>query len=764
VARLAGRLFRAIGRILARLFVILRYPVILAWIAGAVWVAVALPALGGSDITSFNDLVPPHSPTLQAEQTSTREFGFPLLSETLVVVRNPHGLSPARTAQLASLSERLSTGHLPGLTDIQGAIPLANTIGGPALSPEHNTTAVLYLFFRPSVGPSLQASTAARLIRTQIGHRPGEYVGYTGPAPAEATQATDINNLLIWVSLGTILLVALAIAVHFRSPGSAILAVATVAIAYLVANRLVEQFALHGGAAVPAEAQPVLVVLLFGIVTDYSIFFMSRARALLREGHEPRTMGLDLTRQILPIIFVAGVTVALGTAALLGASIGYLRGFGPGLAISVLVGMVVAATFVPAVLSVGGRWIFWPARLEPPESAPAAKTDPDPAGAAPPPRRWTIRTAVRHPIVSLLLVVVLIAAAATGLARLAIGNSLVTDLPASAEPRQAYDQASKGFSQGVLSPGELLVAGPNVAAQRAALARLEPLIARQPDMAQVFGPQQAPVARRLGFAVAPSGRAARYVFFLHSDPLGATGISAVQTLRDRLTGLIRQAGLTNTTGAVAGDTALSADIVNGTVTSLERVVPLALLLIFLVVALYLRALVAPFFLVLTSLLGVVASLGITVWVLQVGLGWGQIDYYVIFTVGVMLISLGSDYNVFLVGRIWQEGPLRRFGDAIEVGGSRAARAITTAGFILAASFALLAIVPLRPFREIALAMAVGLLVDTLLVRTILVPAMLSLLGPRSAWPGRALRQKPRTPDRAPERPPEREVAGVTPGG
>ena len=98
VSRLAGRLFRAVGRLLARIFVAFRYPVILAWIGGAVWIAVALPALGGSDITSFSDLVPPHSSALRAEQISTHEFGFPLLSETVIVVRNPQGLSSSRTA------------------------------------------------------------------------------------------------------------------------------------------------------------------------------------------------------------------------------------------------------------------------------------------------------------------------------------------------------------------------------------------------------------------------------------------------------------------------------------------------------------------------------------------------------------------------------------------------------------------------------------------------------------------------------------------
>ena len=759
-----SRSFRFVGRILARIFIALRYPVILAWIGGAVVMGLALPALGGNDVSSFASLVPPHSQALRAESVATKQFGFPLLSETQVVVRNPKGLPPQRQAQLAALAARLSHKRVPGFSKIVGAIPLVNSIGGPKFSPETGTTMLIYLLFRPGIGPEAQGVTAAQLVRTQVGHQPGEYEGYTGAAPAEQAQAANINSWLPWVTLATILLVFLAIAIHFRAPGTALLAVGTVAIAYVVSNRAVQQFGQLTGTTLPAEVQPVLIVLIFGIVTDYSIFFMSRARALLAQGQRGPRLGTGLMREISPIVIVAGVTVALGVVALRAATMGYLQNFGPGLAISVLVAMLVATTFVPAVLTVGGRALFWPRRLgetAPPESGSAATPDATGADERVTRRRLTIRLAVRHPVLTTLFVLVLIGAAASGLTRLAIGNALVRDLPPTAEAQQAYVQASHGFSEGVLAPGELLVTGPSISSQRPALSRLQTLVARQPDMAQVFGPNQIPAARRLGFAVSSSGGAARYAFFLHSDPLGAKGIAAVQTLRDRLPGLLRQAGFRQATVLVGGDTAISADIVNGTISSLERVIPIALAAIFLVVALYLRALVAPVYLLVTSVLGVGASLGLTAWVLQHFLGYGQTAYYVLFTVGVMLISLGSDYNVFLVGRIWQEARRRPLKDAIEIGGSRAARSITTAGFVLAISFALLAIVPLRPFREIAFAMAVGLLIDAFVVRTLLVPALISLVGSRSAWPGRALREAPPVPEPPDaDAPPDEDTADI----
>src|SRR5207248_6001704 len=172
-----------------------------------------------------------------------------------------------------------------------------------------------------------------------------------------------------------------------------------------------------------------------------------------------------------------------------------------------------------------------------------------------------------------------------------------------------------------------------------------------------------------------------------------------------------------------------------------RVAPTMLAAVFVVIAIFLRALVAPAYLVLTSLLAVFASLGLTVYVLQVLFGYGEVTYYVVFTTAVLLVSLGSDYNVFLVGRIWQEAKRRSLREAVEVAGARAARPIATAGMVLALSFALVAIVPVRAFREIAFAVAVGLLVDAVIVRAILVPAMMTLVGSASAWPGRLLRDE-----------------------
>jgi putative drug exporter of the RND superfamily len=157
-------------------------------------------------------------------------------------------------------------------------------------------------------------------------------------------------------------------------------------------------------------------------------------------------------------------------------------------------------------------------------------------------------------------------------------------------------------------------------------------------------------------------------------------------------------------------------------------------LLFLIV--FLRALVAPLYLLGASLLALAASLGLTTFVFQELLGGGDLTFYVPFAVAVLLLSLGSDYNVFLVGRIWQEAKRERLRDAIALAAPRASKTIAIAGLVLALSFAALAIVPLDAFREFAFAMFVGVLVDAFVVRALLIPALVSVFGATSWWPSR----------------------------
>lgn len=729
-----------LGAGLATVFVKLRVFVLLGWVAAVVWVLVNLPLLHGNSSGSFRALLPSGTPAVRAERISAQRFAVPLLSRTIVVVRNPHGLSLARRASLVALAKRLSFGQIPGYHEIAGALPLLDTIGAPPFAKHPGTTVLLYLFFRPQVSNSTRTAAARSLVTHEIGHRRNEYEGVTGEAPAAVAEEGLISSRLGWVGLATILLVALAVAVRFRALLAALLTVVAVVAAYLVANRVVAELAHLSGVTIPSQAQPVLLVLVFGVATDYSVFFLSRFRALLREGVDRRAAAVSVVREITPIVFTAGITVAAATTTLLVAVLGFVRGFGPALAVAVLMAMIVAITLVPAALAVGGRVLFWPGALG---------FDSE-FGASEPPadsRRWRdglagARFAGRHPVIAVVLSLAVVFAAGSGLRRMAVSNEMILGLPTKSEVHRAYDVAREGFTPGVLAPVVVVVTGQGVGSQVANLARLQGELARMPEVTLVLGPRQSSARLGLRASVWRTRDAARYVLFLRRDPLGSRAISAVRGLQHSLPRLLTGAGLTDAQGLVAGDTALSGDIVGATLSSLARIIPTMLAAICIVIAIFLRALVAPVYLVLTSVLAAGAALGLTTYVMQDLFGYGQTTYYVVLIVAVMLIALGSDYNVFLVGRIWQESRHGSLSDTVASAGTRASRSIATAALVLALSFALLAIVPVRAFFEIAFAMGAGLLIDAFVVRAMLVPALIVLVGPRSAWPGSALRRVP----------------------
>jgi RND superfamily putative drug exporter len=234
-----------------------------------------------------------------------------------------------------------------------------------------------------------------------------------------------------------------------------------------------------------------------------------------------------------------------------------------------------------------------------------------------------------------------------------------------------------------------------------------------------------------------------------SDPLAATAIADLRTLRDRLDTLVAEAGVEDVTVGVTGQTAIAGELDRVTRDNLERTLVAVLVVELVILALFLRALVAPVVLLALSALGVAAALGLTVVVFQGVLGEPGLTFYVPFATAVLLLALGSDYNVFAVGAIWEQvfavgaiweqAARRPLAEAIAVALPATARAISAAGLILAATFAMVAIIPLSTFRQIALAMAVGLLIDTFLSRPVLTPAVLTLLGRSAGWPGRRLR-------------------------
>ena len=748
---------RGVAGAAARLLVRLRYLVVGAWVAAAVVLTMTLPTIGEAQTGALGDLVPNQADALDAELRSAELFRFPLLSRTLVVQRNPKGLSALEQARAVARAQAVSSNNLPGLERIGGALPIINTLGRPPFSRESSTTAVTYLFFPQSVDPGDRAALAERYGRLYVMPAKGDaFVGVTGVLGARAQQADIITAKLPLVELGTVLLVTLVVGLHFRAVGAPLATLAAVGVSYLVSTRLIAAIARGLGVSVPQEVEPVIVVLLFGVVTDYSIFFLSRVRrrpgrrrgacggshtghggaaAHHRDRGPDRRGGQRLAdrrqARLLPVLRAGDGHGRTRWDA----GVGELRPrpAGGGRALAVLA----AATGDRGFSRADGRGD--PHRAH---RAAEALSGRQPGHPAPAGGDARLRTGARS-------------GGAGGVA--ARGGQ-------PGDPRPARGLAGprglRGRQQGLYPRHPLShrarARAPGPAArenrlarlrrlrplvdQRRDLATLQRLVENQPGVAQVVGPAEQPAANPFGAVLSRTGGAARLFVVFDSDPLGPAAIQSLRSLRARLPLLLEVAGLPRVRASVAGDTALIAETIDKTVSDLGRIAPVALGVVLLVLILFLRALVAPLYLVASSVLALMASLGLATIFFHDILGYGGLTYYVPFAAAVLLVSLGSDYNVFLVGRIWAEARERPLREAVAVAGARAATPITIAGLVLAASFALLVLVPLLPFRQLAFTVAVGLALDAFLVRTLMVPALMALVGPVSGWPGRRLRR------------------------
>jgi putative drug exporter of the RND superfamily len=235
--------------------------------------------------------------------------------------------------------------------------------------------------------------------------------------------------------------------------------------------------------------------------------------------------------------------------------------------------------------------------------------------------------------------------------------------------------------------------------------------------------------------VARNGTAVRFALVYDTDPLNATAVGQVRVLTARLPALGKAAGLHGVRYEVGGQSALTGDAISATASDLWRVGLAIMLVTLLLLLLFLRAVLAPVYLLAASLLAVLATLGLTVLICDAVFGSPDLVYFVPFAAGVLLVALGSDYNVFVVGRIWEEARSRPVRDAVAVAAPGASRAITTAGIALAASFGLLAVIPLEQFRQMAIIMGTGVILDTVVVRSLLVPSLVTLTGQAGMWPG-----------------------------
>ncbi len=554
-------------------------------------------------------------------------------------------------------------------------------------------------------------------------------VAVTGPAgyTADANQAAaGIDGTLLIAAASVVIVLLLLI---YRSPLLWLLPILTVTGGLLTAQAAITLLARHGVLTVTDLAAGILNVLVFGAATDYALLLIARCREQLHTTTDHHHALAAAVRSATPAIAASAGSVIAGMLCLLAATITANRGLGPVAALGITGGLLASLTLLPALLAVTGRRVFWPRTPQPTHAAdptPTPGTIESPVASPAPPRGvWAQLATVlgRHPRRIWVLTALLLAFGVLGLVDTRLGLPQAGTFRGTVQSVTGQQLLDTHFPPGASSPTQILADTTQGAAVRRA-------VATTPGIVKVTEASATP---------ATPGRTMLQAT-LTAPPDSPAAMHTITVLRDRLATVPAAHAL------VGGATAVQLDIARGAAHDRAVVMPLVLAVVLLVLILLLGALVAPLVLLATVVLSYAAALGVSVALFD-ALGLAGTDPSVPLYVFLFLVALGVDYNIFLMTRVREEtvragtraGTLR--GLALTGG------VITSAGLVLAATFATLAVLPLVVLTETGIAVALGVLLDTFLVRSLLVPALTYDLGDRVWWP----RRSPTTPPPSPPR-------------
>lgn len=633
----------------------------------------------------------------------------------VIVFERPGGLSKKDIAAIGRIGDGLGELGLSGATpivdpfsgeyrnDLSEVARIANGVGPVSKDGE----AALLVLAIDAADRGAVVSGVEQIRRYLRAHeRPGLHAYVTGPGGIAADLervAEDAGRTLLIATLGLVLILLLAV---YRAPVLALLPLLVVGLAYLVAIGVAYLLIEADWIVVNAEGTMLLLVLIFGAGTDYSLLLVHRYREELGEG-APASEALGLAvRETRPAIAASGGTVIAAMLVLLVADLESTHWLGPVLAIGIAVMLAAAFTLLPALLSLLGDRAFWPAqsrgsfvrdnRTKEPRDAWARVAD-------------LVRRRSGRIVVGVLAL----------LAVLALGN--------------LTNHGTLGFGQGMTKPT-------NSSRGTEALERHFPAGLGSPLTAVVKTAEAPLVAKELERlhsvqltlpAPVPADAAeAVIVLVLRGSPYGSEAETAVEDIRDRLHAVAPG-------GLLGGVPVENLDIEQTNSRDTKLIVPLVLLVIGLILIWVLRALVAPAYLIATVLASFAATLGLATFAFIEIFGMDGLAFNLELMSFIFLVALGVDYNIFLMTRAREEAAARGTREGALAALVSTGGVVTGAGLILAGTFATLTLLPLEELVQIGATIAAGVLLDTFVVRALLIPAITYRLGERAWWPGRA---------------------------
>lgn len=681
-----------------------RWWVLAVWLIAAVLIVALSPSLSSVQSNDQSSFLPKGYESVQALEVGKKVSPHSENATDIVVFKNKSGkaLTPADLKTIEKTVERVNAKRLSHV--------VAVAVNPQELAPNHKVQLGQVVYSgNPDDKPTINAVKGVRdALHKELRHT-NLTAGVTGQeATAYDTQDASERALKI-VGTGTILLVLILPALIFRSPFAGLLPVVAVGVVSVIANALIADAAKLFDFKVSEQLSIIFTVVLFGIGTDYILFLLFRYRERLRTGDHTRGAVAFSLGRAGEAILSAALVVLTSFAALFFAKFGIFSSMAPGLVICVGVMMLAALTLVPALVAITGKKVFWPSKAW--QSASLKPTVSKKVGGL----------VARRPLFMVTIVVVFLAALSFCALGYKADFSSFSQPPKGTESASTYDDVVGAFPAGVLSPTQVYVASNS----KLTMQQLTPL---QYKLMHTEG-----VATVMPATIAPDGKTAVVPVVLKDDPYSSKAI-------DSVAGPIHDAAhsvrIDDAQVYVGGGTAIIADMKDVTDRDLRVLFPIAAAFIFVILAVLLRSLVAPVFLLICIGLGYVATLGATTLIfLQLGSATGLISFISLFMY-IFVVAIGTDYNILTVTRLREEireGHKPRKAADLTVEHSSAT--VAAAGLILAATFGSLLLAGISFLSQMGAAIAIGVTLAAFVIAPFLIPSLSALLGYTIWWPG-----------------------------
>ena len=666
---------------------------------GGAWIALALVllimtalfgAFGSAKAPALNAAAPSDS---ESARTAELLAKFPNADrQSVLVVASRADGAALTSAELADLE-----GLLPVLATHSDADP-----SGPTVSDDGRAAVII----APIKVGETNAETAEviKAIRANLAADApdGVQLHVTGGPAFGADIAASFKGADFTLLLVTIIIVALLLIITYRSPVLWLVPLITVALADGLAGRLT---AAAGSAWNLQFDTGIISVLVFGAGTNYALLLISRYREELERNDDHRAALSTAWRATLPAILASNVTVILALLTLVFAIISGTHGLGLSAAIGLAVALGAVLFLLPPLLAIFGRKIFWPFIPRPGQTRRSGGV-------------WRrIATGVgARPAANLLAGVALLAVMAAGLFGTSVGLDQVEKFRVQSESATGLEIVGDHFPAGEAQPIFVVADTPQAEAVVAAAQGVEGIVRAHP------------------IGTTDDGALTKIMVTSEYAPSTPESLAQISELRDAVH------AVPDADAVVGGAVATDVDARAGNEQDLLLIAPLVLAVSFLVLLVLTRSLIAPVLLLIVNLASALAAIGAGAWLSRVLFGQHALDLQVPLLAFLFLVALGIDYTIFLVHRARAEAETHGTREGMTEAVAHTGAVITSAGIVLAAVFAALGVLPLVTLGQLGLIVGAGVIVDTLVVRTVIVPAIFSLIGDRIWWPGKLRRR------------------------